>query len=98
MSHDDYIKFGDSYLKAQKLNKSFFDKNIDLYINGNKVKFDFKYKKKKSEEKAVDLSSFNTDDLIDMSCLYYNNLRNLVSINTSLFNTNKVKNMNYIFY
>ena len=34
----------EEYLEAKNMNTKLFEENIDLYINDEKIKFDFKYK------------------------------------------------------
>ena len=32
------------YLEAKEINRKLFEENVELYINGIKTKFDYKYK------------------------------------------------------
>ena len=50
-----------------------------------------------SSLKSIDLSSFNTTNVKDMSCMFYG-CSSLQSIDLSSFNTTNVKNMSWMFY
>ena len=41
------------YLEAKEINKKLFEENIELYVNDEKIKFDFKYKINDSKEIKV---------------------------------------------
>ena len=45
----------------------------------------------------IDLSNFNTNEVIDMNCMFCNS-SSLEKINLSSFNTNNVRNMKGIFF
>ena len=53
----DITKFSEDakniYLEAKKLNTNIFEGNTELYINDNKIKFDYKYKIEDSKEIKV---------------------------------------------
>ena len=97
------------------------EKNIDIYINDKKIKFNYKYKSNEkgnikvkfilnklltsttymfygcSSLQSIDLSSFNSTKINDMSCMF-NGCSSLQSINLSSFNTTNVKYMDYMFH
>ena len=96
------------------------EKNIDIYINGKKIPFNYKYKSNEkgnikvkfifkklfsttymfyecSSLQSIDLSSFNTTNVKDMSLMFYK-CSSLQLINLSSFNTTNVKNMHGMFY
>ena len=78
------------YLDVKEINKQFFEENIDIFINGEKIKFDFKYNNNESGEIKVKFK-FNKK-LADMSFIFYN-CSSLKSIDLSSFDTNNVTNM-----
>ena len=49
------------YLKAKNINKKIFEKNIEIYVNNKKIKFDFKYKIKDLKE----INSKNIEIYVD---------------------------------
>ena len=109
------------YLEAKNINKKLFVESIDLYINDEKIKFDYKYKIKDEKEikvkfkfkkilnnisfmflncsslQSINLSSFNTNNVIKMRYMFYE-CSSLKSIDLSSFNTNNVTNMSEKFY
>jgi len=89
--HEDNKKI---YLEARDMNKSIFENNIELYINDNKIKFNFKYKFNDSKEIKVKLK-FNKV-LTNLSFMFYG-CSSLKSINFSSFYSNKVNNMKGMF-
>jgi len=96
------------------------EKNIEIYINNKKIKFNYKYKSNERGEikvkfifnklltstnrmffgcsslQSIDLSSFNTTNVIDMSDMFCN-CYSLQSIDLSSFNTTNVKEMGLMF-
>ena len=82
------------FLELQKLN-SFFENNIELYINGQKTKFEFYYNMKGLKEINVKFR-FNKKMPENISFMFYN-CSCLKSIDLSKFYTSKVKNMNHMF-
>ena len=84
-----------SYNETKKLNKTIFEENIDLYINGKKSKF--KYKINESESKKIEVKFKFKKNLTTMSDMFHN-CSSLVSIDLSSFDASNVTNMNGIFY
>ena len=113
--NEDYKK---SYIEGKN---NINEKNIEIYINNKRIKFDYKYKSNEKGEikvkfifnklltstscmfrecsslKSIDLSSFNTSNVNDMSGMFYN-CSSLKSIDLSSFNTSNVKDMRDMFY
>ena len=97
------------------------EKNIEIYINNKRIKFDYKYKSNEIGEikvkfifnklltstsnmfygcsslKSIDLSSFNTSNVNNMSYMF-RECSSLKSIDLSSFNTSNVNNMSRMFY
>jgi len=86
--------FKNEYLKA-KNNIKIFEENIDIYINNEKIKFDFKYKIKDSKEIKA---KFIFKKLLTNTSYMFYNCSSLKSIDLSLFNTTNVNNMSNMFY
>ena len=88
------------YFETKELNKKIFEDNTELYINEKKVKFNYKYKdrenKENKENKEIKVKFKFKNILTDMSYMFYCCF-SLVSIDLSLFNTNKVTNMSNLF-
>ena len=96
------------------------EKNIEIYINNKRIKFNYKYKSNEKGEikvkfkfkklltstaymfkecsslKSIDLSSFNTINVNNMSSMF-RECSSLQSINLSSFNTNNVKDMSNMY-
>ena len=66
------------YLEAKEINKKIFENNIEIYINGEKMKFDYKYKEKKEIKVKFKLKQ----NLTNTSFMFYN-CYSLNSINFS---------------
>ena len=71
------------------------DKNIDIYINDEKIKFNYKYK---SNEKGNILVKFVFKKLLTSTTYMFYYCSYLQSIDLSSFNTTNVKVMNSMFY
>ena len=111
---DEYKK---SYIEGKN---NINEKNIEIYINNKKIKFNYKYKSNESGEikvkfifnklltstshmfyycsslQSIDLSSFNTTNVKDMSWMF-DGCSSLQSINLSSFNTTNVEDMDCMF-
>ena len=87
--------FKKSYSESAEINKKLFKNKIELYVNDEKVKFDFKYKIEDSQEIKVKFKF--TTKLTNTSYMFYN-CSSLKLIDLSLLNTSNVKNMSYMFY
>ena len=84
------------YWEASKKNKNFFEENIVIYINNQKVKFSSKYKKTNPEEKMVDVKFIFKRNITNLSFLFYK-CKNLEKIDLSSFDTSNVTDMSYMF-
>ena len=82
------------YMEAKK-NKSIFEKNIDLYINEEKINFVFKYKMKELKEIKVKFK-FNKNLIKNTSYMFFECF-SLKSIDLSSFNTRNINNMSSMF-
>jgi len=89
------IGIEDYYLEAKNLNKKLFEKNIDIYINDKKIKFDFKYRTKDSKEIKV---KFKFKSILTNTSFMFASCRSLKSIDLSLLNTKNVNNMIGMFF
>ena len=71
------------------------EKNIDIYINDKKIKFDYKYK---SNEKGNTIQvKFVFNKLLTSTSFMFYGCSSLQSINLSSFNTTNVNNISYMF-
>ena len=78
------------YIDTGEKNKNFFKENLEIYINGKKIKFDYKYKPK--EFKEFEVKFVFKKNITNMVCMFYNCFF-LQSIDLSLFNSINVTNM-----
>ena len=100
--------------------KNINENNIDIYINGKRIKFNYKYKRDErgdinakfkfnklitcthdmftycSSLKYIDLSSFNSSEVVDIGFMFYC-CSSLKSLDLSSLDTSKVINMNSLF-
>ena len=76
-------------------NKNIYKENMELYINGKKVKFEFKYKMKGLKEINV---KFKFNKKMENTSYMFYKCTSLKSIDLSSFNTSNVKDMCYMFY
>ena len=84
----------ESYLEAKKINKKLFEENIELYINDNKIKFNFKYKF--TDSKEIKVKFVFKKILTNMSYMFYE-CSSLKSIDLSSFNSSQVNDMKGMF-
>jgi len=115
--------YGNNYWENDKElnNKKDFEELIDLFLNNQKIEFQFKFTFKQNKEykikmnikeqlknlrnmfyncyslTSLDLSNFNTNNVINMNNMFYN-CSSLTSLNLDNFNTNNVTDMSYMFY
>ena len=82
------------YLEAGKLNRSIFEDNMELYINGKKTKFEYKYRMKDLKEINV---KFKFKKKIKYASYMFNYCKNLRSIDLSSFNTYLIKDTRCMF-
>ena len=82
------------YLKSKELNKKIFEENIDIYVNGEKIKFDFNYKVNENKEIKV---KFKFKKRLTNTNYMFMDCSSLYSINLSSFNTNNVTSMMNMF-
>ena len=83
------------YLEAKEINRKLFEENVELYINGIKTKFDYKYKfdqNKEIKDKFIFKKNLTNMSYMFKSCF------SLKSIDLSNFNTKNVTNMSYLFF
>ena len=80
-----------SYLEGKN---NINEKNIEIYINNKRIKFDYKYKSKEKGEIKV---KFIFNKLLTSTSHMFYNCSSLKSIDLSSFNTSNVKDMNYMF-
>ena len=69
-------------------------KNIEIYINNKKIKFNYKYE---SNEKGEIKVKFIFNKLLTSTAYMFSDCSSLKSIDLSSFNTNNVNNMNSMF-
>ena len=82
------------FLETKEINQKLFKEKLELYVNENKINFDFKYKVNDSKEIKVKFK-FKTK-LIDTSFMF-RNCSSLISIDFSSFSTMNVNNMYSMF-
>ena len=93
---DDMLLFEDEEKKLYIEGKNNInDKNIDIYINDKKIKFNYKYK---SNERGNIQVKFVFNKLLTCTTYMFSGCSSLQSINLSSFNTINVNNMSYMFY
>jgi len=81
-----------SYLEAKN---NISEENIEIYINDNKIKFDYKYEIKDSKEIKV---KFIFKKLLTNTNHMFYECKSLKSIDLSSLSTNNTKDMSYMFY
>ena len=69
--------------------------NIEIYVNGDKIKFTYKYKCKEKEEIIV---VFKFKKLLNNAYSLFDGCSSLKAIDLSSFNTSNVNNMGCMFY
>ena len=82
------------YLKTKELNKKIFEENIDIYVNGKKIKFDFNYKVNENKEIKV---KFKFKKRLTNTNYMFMDCSSLYSVDLSSFNTNNVTSMMNMF-
>ena len=82
------------YLQSKELNKKIFEENIDIYVNGEKIKFDYNYKVNENKEIKV---KFKFKKRLTNTNYMFMDCSSLYSINLSSFNTNNVTSMMNMF-
>ena len=82
------------YSQTKELNKKIIDENIDIYVNGEKIKFDYNYKVKENKEIKV---KFKFKKRLANTNYMFMDCSSLYSINVSSFNTNNVTSMMNMF-
>ena len=81
-----------SYLEGKN---NINEKNIEIYINNKRIKFDYKYKSKEKGEIKV---KFIFNKLLTSTSNMFYKCSSLKSIDLSSFNTSNVKDMSSMFY
>ena len=71
------------------------EKNIEIYINNKKIKFNYKYK---SNERGEIKVKFIFNKLLTSTAYMFYGCSSLQSIDLSSFNTTNVKDMSSIFW
>ena len=87
-------EFEELYLEAKKINKKFFEKNIEIFINDKKLEFDYKYKVNK--EKEIKVKYKFKKNLNNASFMFFK-CSSLKSINLSSFDASKITKMVCMF-
>jgi len=70
------------------------EKNIEIYINNKKIKFNYKYKSNKIGQIKV---KFKLNKILSSSSYMFNGCSSLVSIDLSSLNTNHIFDMSWMF-
>ena len=70
------------------------ENNIDIYINDNKIKFDYKYK---SNERGDIKVKFIFRNLLTITYQMFRDCKSLISIDLSSFDTTNVSNIGFMF-
>ena len=83
------------YLEAKEINKKIFENNIDIYINGDKIPFTYKYNINNNKE--IKVKFIFRQNLTNLSGMFLN-CSSLKSIDLSSFNTNNATNMSGMFF
>ena len=83
------------FLDTKEINKKLFKEKTELYVNNEKIKFDYKYKINDSKEIKVKFK-FNAK-LTNINYMFYK-CSSLESIDLSKLNTSNVFNMSCMFY
>ena len=78
------------YLEAKKMNRKIFEENIEIYINGNKIPFNYKYKVKGMEK--INVKFKIKRNLTNISYMFFH-CYFLESLDLSSFNSNNVTKM-----
>jgi len=98
----DYNLNLDNYYLNEKEEKSYLEgksningNNIEIYINNEKIKFDYKYK---SNEKGDIKVIFKFNKLLNSTSHMFWRCSSLKSIDLSSFNTSKVSDMKLMFF
>ena len=84
------------YDEAKEKNKKFLKENVDIYVEGKKVKFDWKFKASKETKKIITVKFIFKKNITCLSFLFYQ-CKYLTEIDLSSFNTTNVPNMSYMF-
>ena len=85
------------HIHARFTNKDFYnDKNIELFIDNEKVNFIHNYSRKSPDQKLINVK-IKFKKLIQNTSFMFSGCRDLISIDLSSFNTCKVNNMSYMF-
>ena len=87
-------KFKDRYRKATK-DEAFYKKNMEIFINGKKIDFSFKYKS--DERGEIEVKYIFKKVISDIAFMFKNCLA-LRALDLSSFDTSNVKDMSYFFY
>lgn len=77
------------------INRDVFKRNIELYINNQKMNFDFKYK---SEQRGEIEIIFIFKKLINNGAFMFKNCMALKSVDLTSFDTSNFKDMSRMFY
>ena len=85
--------WSDSEYNEAKKNIKLFEDNIDLYIDGQKMKFNFKYQTDKNE---INVQIIFKTKLTNLSYMFLN-CHTLKSIDLSSFDTTNANSMNHMF-
>ena len=86
---DDAVK--KSYIEGKN---NINEKNIEIYINNKKIKFNYKYQ---SNERGEIKVKFIFNKLLTSTCCMFSGCSSLQSIDLSSFNTTNVNDMSWMF-
>ena len=70
-------------------------KKVDIYINDQKIDFDYYYTFPKKGKYKI---KYIFQDLLESTCFLFQDCNKLISIDLSNFNTENVKDMNHMFF
>ena len=88
--------YGNNYWENDKElnNKKDFEELIDLFLNNQKIEFQFKFTFKQNKEYKIKMNI--KEQLKNLRNMFYN-CSSLISLNLDNFNTNNVEDMSYMF-
>ena len=88
--------YGNNYWENDKElnNKKDFEELIDLFLNNQKIEFQFKFTFKQNKEYKIKMNI--KEQLKNLRNMFYN-CSSLISLNLSNFNTNNVQDMSDMF-
>ena len=91
--NENYLEEEEEAYNEAKKNIKLFEENIDLYIDGQKMKFTFKYT---TDKKEINVKFLFKTKLTNLSYMFLH-CSSLNSIDLSSFDTSNVNNMSHMF-